>query len=161
MLKSDFMKRLFFFAAVLGCAGCADTAVDNLQVDGIIQEIIYTESLMNDSIHTDAANILSAGIKDNILIIRINYSGGCKDHYFGLYSLSVFDESFPVQLDMRLSHNGNGDDCDRIMYDTLYFDLTSVKNLFIINYRSSSGEVYLNINDPSMVLFYPKPLYKF
>ncbi len=161
MLKPNFIKRVLFLAAALLYGGCSDKSVDSLYNDGIVRNIIYTASITSDSVYTYPANIISASVKDDILSLRISYSGGCKDHNFNLFSLNVFLESNPLQISMRLSHNGNGDNCDRIVYDILYFDLRSLKDLFASQYKNSSGEVYLNINNPSMELFYPKPLYKF
>lgn len=157
------MKRINLLAILLLIifAGCSKGIVDPGNDYKDLQEILYTENLLSDSISAHPVNILTAKIDDDVLILRTSYTGGCKEHYFNLYSLLFFMESNPVQISMRLSHNSNSDPCDRLVFDTLYFSLSSLKKLFSEQYRSNSGEIILNIHNHAMETFSPSPIYRF
>jgi hypothetical protein len=149
------------FILLLFLTGCSEEQVVNPPADPEIKNIRFLPVLINDSLYTDPAVIVSANIENDILKLIVNYTGGCKEHYLELYSEMAFLESIPVQLNMKLSHNANDDICDRLVRDTLYFDLKTVKGLFFNYYGSSVGMVILNIKDPSDSTFLPKPFYRF
>ncbi len=80
-----------------------------------------------DSIELDPFELITIFIRDDTLTLRINYSGGCEEHDFELYmSPSVFAESNPVQADLYLRHDANGDACRAYIQQDLIFDLRSV-----------------------------------
>lgn len=89
--------------------------------------------------------INSAEITGNILILSVSYGGGCEDHDFLLYmSPPVFMESFPVQVNLYLHHNGHNDACDAYLTEELRFDLSPIRNLYNRSYRSND-DIILNI----------------
>jgi hypothetical protein len=63
---------------------------------------------------------------NNIIFIKVTYSGGCKEHIFKLFGF--IDNNNKIVL--TLQHNSNGDACKKIIKETLSFDLTPIKNEF-------------------------------
>ena len=63
---------------------------------------------------------------NNIIFIKVTYSGGCKEHIFKLFGF--IDNNNKIIL--TLQHNSNGDVCKKIIKETLSFDLTPIKNEF-------------------------------
>lgn len=82
-------------------------------------------------------------IEDDTLAITVSYSGGCEDHEFTLVASAEFAESYPVQLQVSLAHNGNGDLCRAYPTETYGFDLTPIKMLYQEAYQEDAGTVVL------------------
>ena len=87
-----------------------------------------------------------ASLDDCLLTLDVNYGGGCKEHEFEVFmSPSLFDESLPVQANLWIKHNGNGDFCRGLVSDKLVIDITAV----IAQYRAQYGrddEIILNVH---------------
>ena len=94
----------------------------------------------------DSYNINNVTLEADILTIAVSYGGGCADHYFSLIGSTTFMESFPVQMNILLSHNANGDNCEAFFMKDLVFDLSPIKNLFQQSYSETSGTVILNLD---------------
>ena len=78
----------------------------------------------------DPLTILAAGIEGDTIELSVRYGGGCEDHDFTLLAGRAFMESFPLQADVRLSHNANGDLCRALIFKDLQFDLEPLKKHF-------------------------------
>jgi len=157
-MKSAWLYSIIFIGLMIGCA---DDIVNPSNGNNDLRNIRFTDSIQNDSIFTDNLRILDIKVDEFTLMIRFDYTGGCKIHEIELYSEKTFLESNPVQVRMRLSHNANEDLCDQLIKDTLYFDLKSVRNLYTVQYGSSTGDVLINVYDPQMQLFNPPILFRF
>lgn len=72
-------------------------------------------------------NILSATLNKDILKLIINYSGGCKEHDFNLYSTGLYAKSLPPQIQLHLIDSQDQDACRQLITDTLNFKLTNIK----------------------------------
>jgi hypothetical protein len=70
-------------------------------------------------------------IKNNIIIIRGTYTGGCHDdHLFELAIDGIFIDKALNKVDMILSHDSKGDDCKKIVRKSLAFDLQPLRNKY-------------------------------
>ncbi len=67
--------------------------------------------------------IRNTEIKDNNLVIRVCYGGGCRKHDFKLIWSGKYLESKPIQAYLYLYHNSNNDNCEAKINQTLYFKL--------------------------------------
>ena len=86
-----------------------------------------------NSIATTINNVV---LKDNVLEISINYTGGCAKHDFELVGSEMISKSLPPIRSINLIHKTlNEESCKRTMYDTLYFDLSNLA------YQSINGSV--------------------
>jgi len=71
----------------------------------------------------DAYQYVNAKIKGHLLIVDVNYSGGCANHEFDLNFSKSIMESYPLQINGAVHHNANSDACKSLRSDKLFFDL--------------------------------------
>ncbi len=71
----------------------------------------------------------SIKIEDNLLFFNIKYIGGCKPHTFRLIADSSISASKPVQTNLYLVHENNGDNCSDEIKKELIFDIARLKNM--------------------------------
>merc|ERR1739848_778301 len=62
-------------------------------------------------IQTDSIDILSVVIKENNLLIKIGYAGGCENHSFSLIGNKYISKSLPPIRRIMLKHEANNDQC--------------------------------------------------
>ena len=87
----------------------------------------------------------TVSLEQNFLSLDISYSGGCASHEFSLIGSGDFMESYPVQTTIVLSHEDNDDNCESFITETLVFDLTPLKELYIDLYSESSGTIIIHL----------------
>lgn len=89
-------------------------------------------------------------IKDDILTMQVNYSGGCREHSFS----AIFDEdtfqnpAFPTTgtLPLIVLHQNNGDDCKAMITRTIKVSISSLRSRLLLDYpMSSTNTVKLRI----------------
>lgn len=95
--------------------------------------------------HTPLA-IDTAFVKDSIMTIIVNYSGGCQTHEFDLIGSQFIQKSMPPQRGIRLINNANGDDCRELIHQTLYFNIT--------DFQYPGGQIHLNLDGYKHPLIY-------
>ena len=93
----------------------------------------------------DALTVKDAMIDGDVLVMQVEYGGGCKDHLFALHLDGTFRESYPVQTGAMVSHNAQGDACDALVQETLTFDLTPLKRMWQRAYKRLDGEMILGV----------------
>lgn len=72
-------------------------------------------------------NVDSIKVTNDTLSVFVNYSGGCKEHSFELYSNGMYAKSLPPQLSLCLRHTGNGDACRKLIMQELKFNINNLK----------------------------------
>lgn len=75
----------------------------------------------------DELTISKSRVIGKQLKIDVSYSGGCKSHSFNLYWNGAYQESFPPQVRMKLVHNANNDACEKLVKETLVFDIRNLQ----------------------------------
>ena len=118
----------------------------NLQEDTRHPQILLDKSEYDNTSRVYDFSFLHASIEKDLLCLEISYSGGCVSHDFSLIGSGSFSESYPVQTSMLLHHEDNDDNCDSIITDTLVFDLTPLKELYIESYSESSGTIIIYLS---------------
>ena len=68
-------------------------------------------------------------IEENNLKFNIVYQGGCKPHSFRLICDSSLTKTQPIQTNLYLLHENNGDNCADEIKKELIFDISRLKNL--------------------------------
>jgi hypothetical protein len=68
-------------------------------------------------------------VEGNTLFVDVEYSGGCATHDFDA-CYNGFQTSLPVQVDLDLDHDANGDLCRALIFETRRFDLTPLGNSY-------------------------------
>lgn len=71
---------------------------------------------------------LAGRIEADCLVLDLRYSGGCAAHAFQLHWDGSVMESMPPQVHLQLSHQDGGDHCQRMVQETLRFDLATLKS---------------------------------
>lgn len=121
-LKRHILLYLFFVTAFIACHKKTHPSKSNM----VIQMVIVDSSIEKGKTG-DPYVIDSVKINDDILTVFINYSGGCKEHSFELYSNGAYAKSLPPQTSVYMVHKGNGDACRELIHQTLQFDLSAIK----------------------------------
>lgn len=94
---------------------------------------------------TDAYVINTATIEGDTLHINVSYTGGCETHAFALVTEPRFLESFPVQMQVSIAHNANGDTCEASITEDHSFDLTPIKTAYQKGYQTETGTIVLRL----------------
>ncbi|MEZ4651905.1 MAG: hypothetical protein R3E97_24520, partial [Candidatus Eisenbacteria bacterium] len=82
--------------------------------------IVLTDRLP-DEIRQDEYRVLDASLADDVLSLRVEFSGCTPDHDFALFMTGGFMESMPVQARIVLSHDDLGELCDALFQRTLRY----------------------------------------
>jgi hypothetical protein len=107
-------------------------------------QILLDESEFNNA-PRDEFTFVNVTLEEDLLYLKVSYSGGCATHNFSLIGTGVFMESYPVQTSIVLSHEDNYDNCESIITETLVFDLTPLKELYAESYLESSGTIIIHL----------------
>ena len=92
----------------------------------------------------DPFEVVSAQIDEDQLNLMISYGGGCEEHTFSS-CFGSFMESFPVQVNLEITHNGNQDACLALITQPLQIDLTPLKEAYQASYQSDGGVIILHV----------------
>ena len=87
---------------------------------------------------SDPFTILGIERSDNLLLVEVQYSGGCEEHQFNLVwdpeiRLIAENEIGPNQAQLIIIHDGNGDLCEAALRETLTIDLSEISATININ----------------------------
>ena len=85
----------------------------------------------------DPVVIREVAIHGDRLDLEVSYGGGCATHHFDLVAFGGWMESFPVQIQAFLSHDGNGDMCEAWIERDLSFDLKPLRRAYEESYGVS------------------------
>lgn len=136
----------------LSIAGCATQSADDsiLDADGKADSsrttIPLTIGSCADAVD-DGYQMENVSLTGNRLLVDASYSGGCAVHTFKACWDGGFLESFPVQANLRLYHDGNDDICESFGTTELSIDLTPLGNAYKKAYQATSGEVYVQLGE--------------
>lgn len=103
--------------------------------------VLLYDEWPSEDFPNDAAQITSASVEDDLLTIKVGYSGGCQPHTFELHAFTAFLLSKPPQGVLHLSHDAHGDACEAYLQESLKFDLTPLEKE-----RNDPGEHPLLLN---------------
>jgi len=110
---------------------------------GIFKDIIIDDSLYQTA-PRDPLTLNDVKLQRDFLVFNVSYGGGCEEHIFQLVS-SSFMESYPVQVNIVLSHEDNDDPCDMWVTETLIFNILPLQNSYQNSYNEESGTIVMNI----------------
>ena len=118
---------------VVGLSGCITS-----NVDIIIDDNYYKNAPRDPFVFN------SVKLRRNLLFLNVSYSGGCKKHKFILIATS-FMESYPVQVNIVLSHEDYDDPCDAWITENMVFNLFPLKKEWQEQYNEESGIIIMNL----------------
>ena len=146
---------LVFFLLIIGCIRERDQTTGPVRDADIPIDVSTTIQIFPDQndipLHSDPAGIMDVELESDTLMLVAQAGGGCAEHDYLLFGCHCFMESFPVQTNVFLSHDDHDDPCDAIVIDTLRFDLTPLKEVFL-SYYPTDETVILRIHEPGIEL---------
>jgi hypothetical protein len=83
----------------------------------------------------DALTLTGYSLEGPVLTLEVGYGGGCEPHDDDLVAWGGWLESFPVQVNVLLTHEDHDDPCDALIQRTLRFDLTRLREDYEASYR--------------------------
>lgn len=89
---------------------------------------------------TDSYSILNAEIEGNLLIMNIEYSGGCAWHKFEFVGNRAVSKSLPPQRSVKLLHDNDDDQCESMVQQTIEVDITELAFA-----KTAGSEITLNL----------------
>jgi hypothetical protein len=100
-----------------------------------------------DAYPHDDYSFVSARVDGDLLHVSVAHGGGCvPDHDFRLLVSPVFMESFPVQMQGSLSHDGKGDPCRAVVGRDLSFDLRPLRDAYREAYGPGAATIHLVVS---------------
>ena len=99
------------------------------------------ESFEGDPIQLDALRVVG-----DTLELDVSYSGGCESHYVRICYDPAFLESNPVQVQMRVEHDAQGDLCEAYLSETVTADLASIRDAWRDGYLMMHGTALLRFD---------------
>lgn len=105
---------------------------------------------------SDAYQLTTAALEDELLALTIGYGGGCGTHRFHACWDGRFAESFPVQTWIAFHHDGGGDTCEAFITRTVYVDVSPILGAYQSSY-GSSGPIVMHVRDTDATVTYQPP----
>lgn len=100
---------------------CYDTGLDSLDISSE-NEIEYLNNLSDrNAFSNDPYKIIAITPRGNQWDVIVEYGGGCGDHLFYTWWDGQVYDSETSSLELFLIHNGNEDNCEALIRDTVSF----------------------------------------
>ncbi|MCB9746660.1 MAG: hypothetical protein H6740_29060 [Alphaproteobacteria bacterium] len=94
----------------------------------------------------DPVDFVEARVSGDSLEVDVAFGGGCEAHDFAIcWPDQAFLESEPVQVNLEIWHDANGDGCEAYLRETIMADLSGLKQSWMDAYQQSSGTILINI----------------
>ena len=114
---------------------------------GLRNDFYSLEILRDDQIGPEM------NITNDIFNINLRYGGGCGKHSFTLVWDGRLIKSIPPQAHLRLFHDGSRDSCEALLFGSLKFDLSPLKEKYdkdiIIHFIDYKGETHTLTYSPT------------
>lgn len=88
----------------------------------------------------DPLDLVDVALEADLLVLQTRYGGGCTLHALDLVAWGGWLESFPVQVNVLLTHDAKGDRCKALVSRTLRFDLTPLAQAYRAAYCPGGAE---------------------
>ena len=158
-----------FFAPPTPATGSEHTVKNNRLIisAGILLSVIcggcvvIITDMPPETIQLDPFFLNGIEIAEDTITVSVAYSGGCEKHCFSLFmSPAAFLESYPVQANLYLRHNGNNDACEAEISQTISFNLQPIAALHKSLY-GNYDEIVINVftfdaNDKISASYFPE-----
>jgi hypothetical protein len=106
----------------------------DLLLQGVLPIVIDWDSQPDDW-PSDRLQLRDYSLEGSVLSVDVEYGGGCATHELDLVAWGGWLESFPVQVNVLLSHEDHDDACDALIHRTLKFNLIPLRG----DYEASYG----------------------
>lgn len=120
----------------------ADCGALEDKVSEASQPVIVHGSIDQLPENSSGVAVLDSEISQNVAQLTLQHGGGCGAHRFDLHVAPPFMESWPLQINARLTHETE-DTCEALIITDVSIDLLPLKNLYHMSYDSESGEILI------------------
>ena len=90
------------------------------------KEVIVDNDFLQPKDNADF-KVLEATIENDILTMKVSYSGGCEAHEFNAYFSGIYMKSEPPKAGLFIHHINNGDMCKKLVTEELKFNLKTIR----------------------------------
>ena len=112
-------------------------------------KIIITNN-ENVKLNNDYLKVLEQYISGDYLILKVQYSGGCKEHEIQIYTTGAILKTNPPQTELYISHNANNESCEALITKELKINLIQLRNFYRTNF-SGIQIILLRIYEPGTI----------
>lgn len=112
--------------AIVGCKCKKPTSSTDAAPKETVKALILDKEFIQPKENANF-EILEASISDDILTLKVTYSGGCEAHEFNAYFNGVYMKSEPPKAGIFIEHISNGDLCKQLVTEELKFLITDVR----------------------------------
>lgn len=145
---------VLFIACVAACGNDADSPVsttpDQVPFDDAPRtgNVVFSPGAVRSATQwgKDDYALNAAAVRGDTLAVTVSYSGGCRAHRFTLVAAEAFKESDPVQLDVAIAHDADGDPCEAYPMEDYHFILDPIKARYKASYGTGPGTIVLGID---------------
>jgi hypothetical protein len=146
-------QRLFSWSAVLllGFTTAVDAQVDGDPFVGPEVEVCGPEVPM------DSVGVSFISIDGHTLLLWISYGCGCSPHFFGGCWSGEFSDSLPIQTDLAVAHDANGEGCEAACFFQFELDLTPISDAYHDVYGPGPDTVLIQLDGGPQLIEYSFP----
>lgn len=118
----------------------------------------FVDLIIGGEVQGSSFRIISLKFENNQLILKVQYSGGCKDHEFSLVwngECDSFDSSKSTKF--AIVHKANGDFCEALITKEITFDynaimkgMTAIEGCGPLTFINASNELTYHVQDKAM-----------
>jgi hypothetical protein len=96
----------------------------------------------------DSFSLDSAAIDGSELVVTLGFGGGCAEHEFVLcWPDQSFLESYPVQVQLELFHEGHDDACEAWLVEEHRLSLQPLAEAYEAAYGESTGTIFVHVGE--------------
>lgn len=155
-INAGYFAMFFVIMLVTGCQKNDMFNGGNINsqsgADIVSKNIIIDEDSFH-SISKDEFSIQDTYIKDDSLVLTIEYGGGCGTIEYDLVTDGAFMESYPVQLNIAVSFEDD-DTCEALVREQLSFNLSNLADHYFELYRTERGSIIMHLENFEESLMY-------
>ncbi len=154
MIRNGLISALCVIAMSLACGNDTDNPVsktsapDSPDVGSTAGNVVFSPGDVRSTTRwgTDDYELNAVAVAGDTLAVTLSYSGGCRTHRFTLVAAEAFMESDPVQLEVALAHDADGDPCEAYPTEEYHFILDPIKARYKASYGAGPGTIVLRLD---------------
>lgn len=136
-----YLGFVVFFTVGCDTAKKQQQAVDSEKSE--VESMRVQQAIIGEAPESNpTTKIDSVAIDGDVMVLFVEYSGGCEKQFFDLVGDEVVMKSFPPQRKIELVRNDQGDRCRELITERLMFDISSLK---FQSSGSNGGEIILHL----------------
>ena len=119
---------------ILMFLGCNENSFINDSGDFLIDKVIIADNV-NVKLKNDYLKVLEQYVSGDYLILKVQYSGGCKEHEIQIFTTGALLKTNAPQAELFISHDADNDSCEALITKELKINLIELKNFYKTNFN--------------------------